>query len=46
MSQCLKIAPKVASYVYIFVKIGPVWRVFESLKLEAMVKQCYQAGQF
>ena len=41
-----------ASYVYILsgqkliknAKNGPVWRVFENLKLA--VKQCYQTGQF
>ena len=41
-----------ASYVYILsgqrliqnAKNGPLWRVFEKLKLA--VKQCYQTGQF
>ena len=41
-----------ASYVYILsgqklikkAKNGPIWRVFEHLKLA--VKQCYQTGQF
>ena len=41
-----------ASYVYILsgqkliknAKNGPLWRVFENLKLA--VKQCYQTGQF
>ena len=41
-----------ASYVYILsgqklirnAKNGPIWRVFENLKLA--VKQCYQTGQF
>ena len=55
-SQCLKITEKVsyniASYIYILsgqkfiknAKNGPIWRVFENLKLA--VKQCYQTGQF
>ena len=41
-----------ASYVYVLsgqkliqnAKNGPIWRVFENLKLS--VKQCYQIGQF
>ena len=53
-TRCLKITEKVsfniaseASYVYILLKNaknGPIWRVFENLKLA--VKQSYQTGQF
>ena len=50
-ARCLKITEKVsfniASEVYSLIKNaknGPVWRVFENLKLA--VKQCYQTGQF
>ena len=52
--HCLKITEKVsnrATFTFCVdksslksAKNGPVWRVFENLKLA--VKQCYQTGQF